>query len=161
MSVKNNGFLAEIATANAAVFSAPIVDSMVNDLTIDAAMASDLMDGSGKAIAAVIIGSNMRPVADTSGNVRLFKSGAAAIAALRRICVGNGLVFQYTKQVKSGSLGDPIKTLISKYKSCKTEELAAIKQAVDEWKTSATTRKASLEAALTAADINLVTLQPN
>lgn len=142
-------------------------------------------------------GTSLRPIADSSGNVRVYKNGAAAIAALRRNVNGNGIAFSYTKQVKSGSIGDPIKTLVSKYKSCKTEELAAIKQvgdlaakissaealdwdtaaagspekveytdlqsrktAVDEWKAATTTRKGNLETALTAAGIDLQTLQP-
>ena len=197
MSVKNNAILAAIVEANTLTLGANIVDAMVNDVTVDSGFASDAMDGSGKAIAGVIVGSDMRVLCDTSGNVKLYKSGASAIAALRRLVNGNGIAFQYVKQVKSGGVGDPIKTLVSKYKSCKTELLAAQKQendlvakiasaealdwdtatagspelveytdlqarktAVTAWKTATATRKTNLETALTAANIDLITLLP-
>lgn len=197
MSVKNNSVLAAIIEANSLTLAAPIVDAMINDVVVTAGMCSDAMDGSGKAVAAVVVSDELRPVCDSGGNVKLYKSGAAAISALRRLVNGNGISFQYTKQVKSGGVGDPIKTLISKYKSCKTELLAAEKQeadlvakiasaealdwdtatagspelveytdlqarktAVTAWKTATTTRKTNLETALTAANIDLITLLP-
>ena len=197
MSVKNNAVLAAVAEANTLTLGANIVDAMINDVAATAGVVSDAMDGSGKAVAAVMVAGELRPVCDSGGNIKLYKSGAAGIAALRRLVNGNGISFQYTKQVKSGGVGDPIKTLISKYKSCKTELLAAEKQegdlvakiasaealdwdtatagspelveytdlqarktAVTAWKTATATRKTSLETALTAANIDLITLLP-
>lgn len=197
MSVKNNAFLAEFLVENPSLtIGDHLVDAQLNDVTVTGGIVFDLLDGSGRAMAMAEVGSDYRPITDTLGNVRIYKTGATAIAALRRLCMGN-IQFTYKKKVKAGSAGDPIKALISKYKSCKAEEASAVEKTaeieakvagaealewdtaaagtpenleyldlsnrstvVNQWRVATQNRKTTLEAALTSAGIDLVTLQP-
>jgi hypothetical protein len=77
-----------------------------------------------------------RPVAGTDGSVRLYSNAGTAIAAARRFGVQSVTALI---KAKTGTIGDPVKTLIAKHK-------AAVKEAA-----SVTASKAALAAKIAGA----------
>lgn len=132
MSLKNSALVAAAATAlgyTVAGGASPVVESLLNDRDVTSFGVAEV-DASGRCL--VIAGltsggvETMRPVCDTTGDVRLYASAAAAVAAARRAGVGD-LAIPVVQFVKPGTVGDPVKALISKHKAIKNEDAAADK----------------------------------
>lgn len=137
MSTKNNALLAAAASALGVVLTVgakPLVDGMLNDLNITAMGAAEVKStGASIVIVSVTTGAGaeavttVRPVADSSGNVRLYVDGAAVVALAKRANLAAGVKVQYVKAVAASTIGDPIAALKAKYKRFKAEAAAAVK----------------------------------
>ena len=125
MSVKNNGIAAAAASAVGVTLGAlgPVVESLLNDATVsDAKIVATDKNGRSVMFVSVSVDGGpvqVRPVADSSGNVRIFGNAAAAVTALKRAAPAAEAT--YTPFVAPSTVGDPIKALISKHKAAKTE----------------------------------------
>lgn len=125
MSVKNNGIAATAAAAVGVTMGAlgPVVESLLNDATVTGAKIV-AFDKAGRSVMFVNVQvgegtAQERPVADSAGNVRLFGNAASAVSALKR--AAPAAVATYTPFVAPATVGDPIKALINRHKSAKTE----------------------------------------
>ena len=136
MSTKNNALVAVAAAALGMVVAggaSPICEGLINDLNVTAFGAAEV-DSAGRVLAIVSIldGSTttVRPVADSSGNVKLFGDMNAAMSAAKRANVTPGAIIKVTKFVKAASIGDPLAALKAKYKRFKAEVVTSDKQVV-------------------------------
>lgn len=128
MSTKNNAImLAAAAAVGVAVGAAgPVVESLLNDVTVsDAKIVA--FDKTGRVVMFVTVdtgsGAQVRPVADSMGNVRLLGNAAAAVSSLKR--AAPSATATYTPFVAVSAVGDPVKALIAKHKAAKTEAAKA------------------------------------
>lgn len=135
MSTKNNALLAAAAAALGVTLTAgekPLVVGMLNDLNITA-MGAVEVNAAGKSIVIVSVLSAdglttaIRPVADTSGSVKVFVDGAAVVALAKNANLAAGVKVQYVKAIATKTIGDPIAALKSKYKRFKAEALSSVK----------------------------------
>lgn len=133
MSVKVNGVVEFAAVQSTTVYGKPVVESLVNDLVVTNARVVEV-DKGGHAILFVEVpnsggGVEFRPVADSVGNAKQFASLASALGSVKRGAPNANVdVFPF---IRAASVGDPIKTLISKHKAAKTEAAKA-QQATDD-----------------------------
>lgn len=135
MSVKANNFLASAAVALGLTLDAtagPVAEGLMNDYTVSTFGFAEV-DSTGRVLAIVSIdvgdGVKVRPVADSLGNVKLFSSADGAVALSKRTKMSSAVPVTYKRFVsQSGSVGDPVAALKSKYKASKVEEATAIKQ---------------------------------
>lgn len=132
MSLKNSALIAASAIAlgmTVSVNASPVVESLLNDRDVTTFGVSEV-DASGRCL--VLVGltvggvETIRPVCDTTGDVRLYASAASAVSAARKAGVGD-LSIAVVQFVKAGTVGDPVKALISKHKAIKNEDAAADK----------------------------------
>lgn len=132
MSLKNSAFVAAAAVALGLSVSAgasPVCDSLLNDRVVTTFGVAEV-DATGRAV--VVVGltvggvETLRPVCDSNGDVKLYANAAAAVALARRAGVGD-LALQVVQYVKAGTVGDPVKALISKHKAMKSEDVNATK----------------------------------
>ena len=126
MSTKVNKFLAAAALAAGVVAHAtPISENLLNDMPVKRLDAAEINDGTGKVIVfatVTLAGSDaVRAVADVSGNVRLFSDGSAVVALSKKSNLIPGASINFVRFTKSGSVGDPIASLKSKYKKSVAE----------------------------------------
>lgn len=138
MSVKNNGFLAAAALAAGVTVAAarpPLVESMLDNLTIKKMDAAEINDGTGRVIAFVTVTEGgvdvVRAVADTNGNLRLYADGSAVVALSKRSNLMPGAGVRIVRFTKVGSVGDPIASLKAKYKKAKVEAGASAAKVTD------------------------------
>lgn len=131
MSTKNNVFLAAAAAALGVTFTVgakPICEGMLNDVRVTAFGAVEV-DQSGRVL--VIVSHDdgadtvTRPVADSSGNVRLYTDANAALSLAKRTSLASGTQVKVIKADKVTSVGDPIVALKSKYKKYKAEQVSS------------------------------------
>lgn len=135
MSVKANAFLAGAAAALGVTVDAtagPVAEGLLNDYTCTAFGFAEV-DSAGRVLAIVSIdtgtGVQVRPIADSLGNVKLFSSADGAVAMSKRTKMSSSVPVVYKRFVSvGGSVGDPVAALKSKYKASKLEEATAIKQ---------------------------------
>jgi len=132
MSVKNNAFVRNAAIAAGVVMTvgyAPIIESLLDNMQVKAIDAAEIDNGSGRVVVFATVDVSgvdvIRPVADTSGNVRLFIDGSAVVALAKKSQLVPGAVVRFTRYNKPGSVGDPIASLKAKYKKAKVESVAA------------------------------------
>ena len=90
---------------------------------IDAAEVTD----KGKCLVFVTTSNGVRPVADTSGNVKLFTDGAAVVALAKRSNLPGGQGVTIVKKAVNRPVGDPIAALKSQHKQASTEAASALK----------------------------------
>lgn len=128
MSTKNNAImLAAAAAVGVAVGAAgPVVESLLNDVNVsDAQIVA--FDKTGRVVMFVTVdtgsGAQVRPVADSMGNVRLLGNAAAAVSSLKR--AAPSATATYTPFVAVSAVGDPVKALIAKHKAAKVEATKA------------------------------------
>lgn len=134
MSTKNNALVAVAAAALGVVVAtgaSPVCESLLNDLQVIEFGGAEV-DTSGRVLVIVTIKNGLietvRPVADASGNVKLFGDANAAMIAGKRANLTAGTKVKFVKMVKAGTIGDPIATLKTKYKAFKTEAASSLKQ---------------------------------
>ncbi len=138
MSTKNNAFVAAAATALGMVVlsgASPICDNLLNDLNVTEFGAAEV-DTTGRVMVLVEITTGtggsatteVRPVADSLGNVRLYADGNAAVALAKRSNLAPGVQVKFVRATKVATIGDPVAALKSKYKSFKTEAALGLKQ---------------------------------
>lgn len=128
MSTKNNAIMAAAAAAVGVTVgtAGPVVESLLNDVNVsDAQIVA--FDKTGRVVMFVTVdtgsGAQVRPVADSMGNVRLLGNAAAAVSSLKR--AAPSATATYTPFVAVSTVGDPVKALISKHKAAKTEAAKA------------------------------------
>lgn len=136
MSVKNNALVAAVALSLGVVVAAdasPIAEGMLNDLTLTSFGISET-DAKGRVM--VIVGTKdaqgvetFRPVADSKGDVRIFGKVDTAVGVAKRAKLDRLASVKYVKLQSTGSVSDPIKSLISKHKQISREALGAATQA--------------------------------
>ncbi len=131
MSRVNNAYIPVAATALSLAVSEPvkpIADAMLNDVPVSAIGAAEVTD-KGKCIVIATVTINgaqeVRPVADSNGNVKLYADGAAVVALAKRSNLAGGQSVQIVKKAVQGSIGDPIAALKSKHKQAATEAVTA------------------------------------
>lgn len=130
MSTKVNKFLAAAALSAGVVTAAtPISENLLNDMPVLSMHAAEVNDGSGKVVVFAEVNDGVddvvRPVADVSGNVRLYSDGSAVVALLKKTNLVPGASLQFVKFNKSGTVGDPIQSLKAKYKKAVVEAALA------------------------------------
>ena len=131
MSRVNNAYIPAAATALSLTVSEPvkpIADAMLNDVPVSAIGAAEVTD-KGKCIVIATVTINgaqeVRPVADSNGNVKLYADGAAVVALAKRSNLAGGQSVQIVKKAVQGNIGDPIAALKSKHKQAATESVTA------------------------------------
>lgn len=134
MSTKNNSLVAVAALAlgvTVAADASPVCEGLLNDASVVQFGAAEV-DQTGRVmvIVSVLDGgvTEVRPVADSLGNVKLFSDANAAMQLSKRSNLAVGLQVKFVKAVKAGTVGDPIAALKAKYKRFKSEAAAALKQ---------------------------------
>lgn len=138
MSIFNNSFVAAAATAlglNVTAGELPIAESLLNDVTVSTMGAAEVTD-KGKCIVLVTTKNGadadvVRPVADASGNVKLYANGAAVVALAKRSNLPGGESIAIVKKTVITPVGDPIAQLKSKHKSAVKESEQAAKPLAD------------------------------
>lgn len=134
MSLKNNAYVAAVALALGVTVDATaghVCEGVLNDYPVSAFGFAEV-DSTGRSLAVVSVdvgdGVKVRVVADALGNAKLFASADAVIALSKRCQMAANVAIQYRRFVSTGTVGDPVAALKSKYKSAKTEEATAVKQ---------------------------------
>lgn len=135
MSLKANALIPAVAVALGVTVDAtagPVCESVLNDYPVTSFGFAEV-DATGRSMAIVTVetvsGSpKVRVVADSTGNAKLFASADAVIALSKRCLMAANVSINYRRFVATGTVGDPVAALKSKYKSAKTEEAAAVKQ---------------------------------
>lgn len=134
MSRKNNALLAAlvVAAGTSQVIGAPIVEGLVNDKAVEYFTVYETDATTGRAMLVVTIGGVNRPVTDSAGDVRVYASAQAAVQVAKRNG-GGGLPLSVFMAEKTSAVGDPVKALISRHKSMKSEDAkaGAAKTAID------------------------------
>ena len=140
--------------------AAPVVDALLNDLSIKGFDAAEVTS-TGKVVAlATIAGKDangrdidtIRPVGDTSGAVKLYTDLSAAITAAKRSNLPAGTGMQLVKYDKAASLGDPIVALKAKHKAAVTEQKTAAAKVSDLAAKQAAAQALGWDKALTDSD---------
>lgn len=124
MAIKTQAFVAAAAAAAGVAAGASVLESSLDNLTVNGLKVSEVSDGSRSCIVfAGIVANNAttyRPVCDGAGNVRLYSDVTAAAALAKRTNIGAGSV-EYFKVVNQTSPGDPVKRLIVQHKQITAE----------------------------------------
>lgn len=134
MSLKANALIPAVALALGVTMTAtagPVCEGVLNDYPVTSFGFAEV-DSTGRSLAIVAVdvgnGPEVRVVADSLGNAKLFGSADAVIALSKRCLMAANVAISYRRYVATGTVGDPVAALKSKYKAAKTEEAAAIKQ---------------------------------
>ena len=128
MSITNNAYISIAATAlgvTVAPGASPIVEQLLNDVAVSEIKAAEVND-KGKCIVLVTAGGVVRPVADSSGNVKLFTDGAAVVALAKKSNLPGGQGVTIVKKAINKPVGDPISALKSQHKQASTEAASAL-----------------------------------
>lgn len=142
MSVKNNQLLAAAALAlglNVTAGRPAIAEGLLNDLTVKSMDAAEVSDGSGRVLVFVTLTEDVggvptdvvRPVADVSGNVRLYGDGSAVVSLSKRTNLVPGTAVRFVRFNKAANVGDPIISLKAKFKRTKIENASAAAKKTD------------------------------
>lgn len=112
----------------------PVVEGLLNDFTVERIRIAQV-DDSGRCIMLVDIkdseGSTLvRPVATSSGDVKLFTDLASAQALILRAKFAPGASVTFVRKEKSRLIGDPIAALKMLYKAFKAEKMKGVAAAV-------------------------------
>lgn len=129
MSITNNAYISVAATAlgvTVAPGASPIVEQLLNDVAVSEIKAAEVTD-KGKCLVLVTAEGVVRPVADSSGNVKLFTDGAAVVALAKKSNLPGGQGVTIVKKAINKPVGDPISALKSQHKQASTEAAAAFK----------------------------------
>lgn len=134
MSLKSNAFISAVALSLDVTVDAtagPVCEGVLNDYPVTAFGFAEV-DSKGRSLAVVSVdtgaGAKVRVVADALGNAKLFGSADAVIALSKRCMMAANVAITYRRFVATGTVGDPVAALKSKYKSAKVEEATAVKQ---------------------------------
>lgn len=128
MGIVNNSYVPIAATALGVTVSAgagPIVEQLLNDIAVSSIKAAEVTD-KGKCIVLVETADGVRPVADTSGNVKLFTDGAAVVALAKKSNLPGGQGVTIVKKAINKPVGDPISALKAQHKQASTEAASAL-----------------------------------
>ena len=136
MSTKLNPLVSVAAIALGVFLSetqGPICEGLLNDQKVYGVGLAQV-DDNGRCIMIVNMSGNEanpvhRAVAAASGDVRLFAGLDNAAATIKRMALHADAEVTYIRRAKTGTLGDPVATLKSNYRSFKAEKLVAEKQA--------------------------------
>ena len=114
--------------------AAPVSEGLLNDYNVRNVRIAQV-DDTGRCIMIVDVEgaagvTDVRAVASSSGDVKLFADLAAAQALILRAKFAPGAVVTFVRKEKARSLGDPIATLKALYKSFKAEKMVGEKAAV-------------------------------
>ena len=139
MSRKNNALIVALiaAAGTSQTLGAGIVEGLVNDKTVTAWTVYETDAMTGRAMLVATIGGVNRPVTDSAGDVRIYASTQAAVSVAKRNGGGDSAAVYLAE--KSTTVGDPVKALISRHKSMKSED------------SKAGTAKTSIDAKVSAA----------
>lgn len=133
MSVYANSLVAVAAIALGVTVDAsasPIVESMLNDVAVSSIGAAEI-NVKGKCIVIATVNSVARPVADSTGNVKLFRDGAAVVALAKHSNLPSGQAVTIVKMASTAPVGDPISALKSRHKQAVKEAAQAHKPLAD------------------------------
>lgn len=128
MGIVNNSYVPIAATALGVTVTegaGPIVEQLLNDFAVSSINAAEVTD-KGKCIVLVDTVGGMRPVADSSGNVKLFADGAAVVALAKKSNLPGGQGVVIVKKAINKPVGDPITTLKAQHKQASTEAASAL-----------------------------------
>lgn len=134
MSTKNNALVAIAAAALGVTMTAganPVAEGLLNDFAVTE-MGIAQIDDTGRCIIIVTVQNGagpvqIRPVCAASGDVKLYAEFGAANALIKKAKLSGGTVVRFKRKEKTASVGDPITTLKSQYKSFGVEKLAGEK----------------------------------
>ena len=134
MSVKNNAMVAVAALALGVTVTAganPVCEGLLNDFTVTNFGFAEV-DSQGRVLVIVSVdtgtGVEVRPVADQQGHVRLYASADGAVMLAKKCQMAANTVVTFRRFISTGTVGDPITALKSKFKAAKAEETLVIKQ---------------------------------
>lgn len=136
MSVRINKNIpaAVLALGIEVALSSPIVEGLLNDFTVERIRIAQV-DDSGRCIMLVDIkdiegSTQVRPVATSNGDVKLFTDLASAQALILRAKFALGASVTFVRKEKSSPIGDPIAALKKLYKAFKAEKMKGVAAAV-------------------------------
>lgn len=111
----------------------PVIEGLLNDFSVQNVRIAQV-DDMGRCIMIVDLegaegATDVRAVASSSGDVKMFADLAAAQALILRAKFAAGAVVTFMRKEKARTLGDPIATLKALYKAFKAEKLVGDKAA--------------------------------
>ena len=136
MSVRINKNLpfAVLALGIEVALASPVVEGLLNDFTVEQIRIAQV-DDSGRCIMLADIknsagATQVRPVATSSGDVKLFTDLASAQALILRAKFTLGASVTFVRKEKSSPIGDPVAALKKLYKAFKLEKMKGVAAAV-------------------------------
>lgn len=115
------------------VSAGPVCEGLLNDQKVYGVGLAQV-DDFGRCIMIVNLSADEnapvnRAVASASGDVKLFTGLDAAASTIKRMALDIDAEVTYKRRQKTGTLGDPVATLKSNYRSFKAEKIVTEKQA--------------------------------
>lgn len=138
MSITNNSYVQGAATAAGVAVApgaSPIVEQMLDNIAVSAVKAAEVTS-KGKCIVLVEVdkeggGKEYRPVAMSTGDVKLFANGQAVVALAKKSNLPGGQGVTIVKLSANASVGDPIAMLKSQHKAAVREAASTVKPKSD------------------------------
>ena len=126
MSITNNGYLvaAKAAFGVADDLGAPVVEQLLDNVAVSEVRGYQIAD-KGKFIVLATVAGTVRPVAASTGDVKLYADASAVMNLARTSNLPAGSVVTVTKHGASGTVGDPVATLKSQHKAAVKEAATA------------------------------------
>lgn len=126
MSITNNGYLSAAKTALGVAddLGAPVVEQLLDNVAVSSIRAYQISD-KGKFVVLATVAGTVRPVAASTGDVKLYSDASAVMNLARTSNLPAGSVIEITKHGASGTVGDPVTTLKSQHKSAVKEAATA------------------------------------
>lgn len=125
MSIKINALIPAAAAAAgiATPTAAPVAEPLLATLPVAAIYCAEIADGSGKFLMFATVGTDTRTVAGTDGNVKLYSNAVTALKVAKAANLNGPLNFALYE--KTAAVGDPLASLITRYKATCTKGYAA------------------------------------
>lgn len=135
MSIKINALLPAAAAAAGVTTTAAtaIADGLLTVKQIKALACAEISDGTGKVMVFATVKNAddtevVRPVAGHDGNIKLYANASRALVLAKSANLLPGALVTFAPYAKSVSVGDPLASLESRYKSACGKGFAAIKK---------------------------------
>lgn len=147
MSVKQNALMVAVYLAAGlvvpAVAASPVLETLLNDYKVSAIQVVQV-DDSGRCIVLALVqvaGETpvMRPVASSSGDIKLFADMGAVYPLIKRAKLQAASDVAFYRKAATTTIGDPLAALKTQYKSFKAEKkvVDAVKLVIDSKVTAA------------------------
>lgn len=134
MSIKINALVPAAAAAAGVVIPSGQIsafpDALLSINQIGALSFAEIHDASGKVMAFANVVSadgseNVRPVAGTDGNIKLYANASAALKLTKSTNLTPGALVTFAPYAKTASVGDPLASLEARYKNACSKGFAA------------------------------------
>lgn len=131
MSIKINALIPAAAAAAdiPAPTVPPVAEPLLATLPVLEIYCSEITDGSGKFLMFVKIGTDIRAVTGTDGNVKLYGTAISVLKAAKAANLVAGGPLKFALYEKPASVGDPLEGLKARYKVACSKGFTAVSKA--------------------------------